>query len=368
MEPTSDEWAVIQKLLPEGWEVAARTTGAFCRLRYTGSPSSLLRLLLFHAASTGGLRCTVAQAAAAGISSMSSVALFKRMKSSEAWLAWICAELCRSFREEPAVPGALRLRIIDSTMIQGPGSKQPEWRLHYMLNLRTLGCDWHELTDCKVGEAIQRAPVEANDVILGDRNFSARKGIRWVAKRGAHVLVRLRWCHGDLRDPEGRPFVALAKVKKLRVEQVGDWPVELPAHDEDEKVVGRVVAVRLPDPVAAKSERRVRRTAARKGKKIDPRTVVASRFVMLFTTIPPHLLDAASVLALYRYRWQVEVAFKRLKQLLHLGNLPHKGGPAARSWILAKLVLALLIEKLFRNAKSSLPWGYPIEVNQEPPG
>ncbi|MCU0725810.1 MAG: transposase [Planctomycetes bacterium] len=182
------------------------------------------------------------------------------------------------------------------------------------------------------------------------------------------MLVRLRWCHGDLRDPEGRPFVALTKVKKLRVGQVGEWPVELPAHGEEEKVVGRVVAVRLPAPVAAKSERRARRIAAKKGKKIDPRTVVASRFVMLFTTIPARLLDAASVLALYRYRWQVEVAFKRLKQLLHLGNLPHKGGPAARSWILAKLVLALLIEKLFRNAKSSLPWGYPIEVNQEPPG
>jgi hypothetical protein len=220
------------------------------------------------------------------------------------------------------------------------------------------------LTDCKIGEAIERAPVQPNDVILGDRNFCSRRGIRSAAQRGAHVLMRMRWGHARMEDAEGHDFRALRRLQKLRVGEVGEWSVRLPTGSGADEVTARVVALRLPAPLAAKAERRVRRIAEKKGKKIDPRTIAAAHFVMLFTTVPVHLLDAEGVLALDRYRWQIEVAFKRLKQLLRLGNLPHKGGAAARSWILAKLLLALLIEKLYRSARSFFPWGYPIRAGR----
>jgi hypothetical protein len=35
------------------------------------------------------------------------------------------------------------------------------------------------------------------------------------------------------------------------------------------------------------------------------------------TTVPQKQLSTASVLALYRFRWQIEPFFKRLKSLLH---------------------------------------------------
>ena len=72
------------------------------------------------------------------------------------------------------------------------------------------------------------------------------------------------------------------------------------------------------------------------------------------------MLKPAEVLELYRYRWQIELAFKRLKQLLKLGRLPHKEPAAARAWILAKLVVALILETLYRNARAVSPWGYRI--------
>ncbi len=362
MDTNLGEWSVIEKLLPEGWERAARTTGAFQRVRYTKTPSAVLRLLLFHAAGTAGLRSSATMATAAGITSLTGAALHKRLRKSERWLEWICAEMCRSFRDTPVVPGALRLRVIDSTVIQGPGSTRPEWRLHYTVNLRTLGCDWHELTTCKVGEAVERAPIQANDVILGDRNFCSERSMRWLAHQGAFALVRLRWCHGEIQDAGGRPFALLQNVKKLHLDEVGEWTVKLPAGDGKEEVSARIVAVRLPAPLALKAEQKARRKAAKKGKRVDPRTIEAAHFVMLFTTIPATLLNAEGLLALYRYRWQIELAFKRLKQLLRLGNLPHKAADAARAWILAKLALALLIEKLYRGARSFFPWGYPIRT------
>jgi hypothetical protein len=145
----------------------------------------------------------------------------------------------------------------------------------------------------------------------------------------------------------------------LKTGQVGDWPVSLPLPDGS-PVAGRLVAVRLPAPLAERARQRARRAASRKQRRLQPRTLAAAQYVLLFTTLSAGQLSAAAVLELYRYRWQIELAFKWLKQLLKLGRLPHKDPAAATGWIQAKLVVALLLETLFRSARIFSPWGYNI--------
>lgn len=60
-------------------------------------------------------------------------------------------------------------------------------------------------------------------------------------------------------------------------------------------------------------------------------------------------MPAGEVLAAYRLRRQVEFAFKRLKGLLGLDRLPAKNDALARSWLLAHLILALLIDEAARD-------------------
>jgi Transposase DDE domain len=360
-----DEWKVIERLLPRGWEEAARERGAFRRARYTADPGSLLRLLLFHAVNDGGLRETVAQARVSGIAEMSQVGLFKRLRTSGAWLAWLGAELARSLREQPRLPQELRPRAIDSTTVQGPASTGTQWRVHYSLDLVTLNCDWTELTDARGAELLERTPMRPGDVLLADRNYLNPRGVRAAADAGAYILVRLRWCHSSMVDCRDRRFNALQHAKKVRVGRVGAWSVKLPV-PTGKAIAGRVVATRLPAPLAAKAERRITNLASKKQKKIDPRSLQAAHFVMVFTTLPATLLSTAGVLELYRYRWQIELAFKWLKQLLKLGRLPHKTPEIARAWILAKLVVALLLETLYRNARAFSPWGYPLEIAPHP--
>ena len=362
-----DEWKVIEGLLPLGWKEAARERGAFRRARYTTDPASLLRLLLFHAVNDGGLRETVAQARVSGIAAMSQVALFKRLRTSGAWLAWLGGELARALRDQPRLPQALRPRVVDSTTVQGPASKGIEWRVHYSLDLVDLNCDWIELTDARGAELLERTPMRRGDVLLGDRNYLRPAGVRAAAAVGAYVLVRLRWAHCPLVDGGQRRFNALQHASKLKVGQVGAWPVKLPIA-ADQAVAGRAVATKLPAPLAAKAQRRATQRASNKGKQVNPRTLQAAHFVMIFTTLPATLLSADRVLELYRYRWQIELAFKRLKQLLKLGRLPHQDPATARSWILAKLVVALLLETLYRNARVFSPWGHQIKkVFSSPP-
>jgi hypothetical protein len=259
----------------------------------------LLRLLLFHAVNDGGLRATVAQARASGIAQLSQVALFKRLRSSGGWLAWSGAELCRTLREESRLPQGLRPRASDSTTVQGPASKGTEWRIHYSPNLATLNCDWCAVTDAQGAELLERTPMQKGDVLWADRNYLRPAGVRAAVAAGAQVLVRLRWTHSPMLDGRGRAFHALGQAQKLRVGQVGAWSVRLLA-PEGKPIAGRVVATKLPAPVAAQAERRAAKTSTKKGKKPDSRSRRAAHFVMVFTTLPQTLLAAGDVLELHR--------------------------------------------------------------------
>ena len=63
---------------------------------------------------------------------------------------------------------------------------------------------------------------------------------------------------------------------------------------------------------------------------------------------------------MYRGRWQVEIAFKRLKSIMGLGHLKKTDIDAAKSWIHGKLFVSFLIEALIAGGESFFPWGYPL--------
>jgi len=198
--------------------------------------------------------------------------------------------------------------------------------------------------------------------VLADRNILRPLRDHHVVAAGGDLVVRLRWRHSRLTDLVGRPFSALTWVRPLRVGQVGDWPVRFPVLDQP-SIEGRVVAIRLPAPLAANATRLMRRNSQRTQQHLTKRSLEAAHFILIFTTLSRDALDAAGVLELYRGPWQIELVFKRLKQLLTLGHVPHKHPAVARGWISAKLVASLLLETLYRNARSFSPWGYAISRN-----
>jgi IS4 transposase len=110
------------------------------------------------------------------------------------------------------------------------------------------------------------------------------------------------------------------------------------------------------DEDAAQAElRRVKRKAQKNQRVGDPRTKLGARYMMIVTSLDAETYPAADVLALYRLRWQIELAFKRLKSLLHLDRLPAKNKELARAWLNAHLMLALLIDEMTQQALDSPP-------------
>ena len=80
--------------------------------------------------------------------------------------------------------------------------------------------------------------------------------------------------------------------------------------------------------------------------------------MIVFATFPAAEFPAERVLEWYRLRWQqVELVFKRFKSLAQLGHLPKHNDDSAKAWLYGKLLVALLVEKLIRDAQAVSPLG-----------
>ena len=347
----SSALAEISELLPI--EETARKFRAFLRARGVKSASDLLRLALVYAIGNS-LRGSSAWAEAGAIAELSGPALYRRLANAADWLEFIARKLVEATR--PQISGAWagwRLRVIDASAICQPGAEGTTWRLHVSYDL-SGGVDAFELTDDRGAERLTRFTWGPGDVALGDRGYARPGDFAPVLDSGAHLVVRMGWNSLRLLTPEGGSFDLFAALAKLEG-TTASHSVRVDTHDPARPFLPlRLIVGRLPPDQAEIARKKVMARAVKAGKKLDPRSLQAAGFVMLLTSLPDaHTAEA--ILELYRLRWQIEVLFKRFKSLAGLGDLPAKQRNLARSWICAKLILALLAEKAARKLAESSP-------------
>ena len=360
MDPLREQWDYLTTLLPPDWRELAKQTGAIKRARGVSDPSTLLQLLLMHAASGLSLRQTAARAKEQGIASVSDVALLKRLRTSGPWLEALTRGMFRESRfgrRAAKVSVGRTIRVVDATTVQEPGATGSSWRVHYSLRLPDLVCDHYELTDDSGRETYTRFAVNRGEVILGDRGYANRTGAAHVVDHGAHFVVRLNHGSFPLLHPTGdEKFDVAAHLRKLRGKKPGVWLVAF--EHKGKRYAGRLCATRKTAAAAALARRKLLKEAGGKRDRLQPETLEMTRFVVVLTSLPWPEYSTADVLELYRARWQVELAFKRMKSLMQVGHVPKKNDASARAWIEAKLLAVLLVERLLEEARAISPWGY----------
>ena len=119
----------------------------------------------------------------------------------------------------------------------------------------------------------------------------------------------------------------------------------------------RLCAVRKNRLATERARRKLERKAKADGNVLSPQSVELAAYVLVLTSLPPEF-TCSQVLELYRSRWQVELAFKRLKSLMAAGHVPKSDDDSARAWMQAKLLTAILMERLLLEAKIFSPWGH----------
>ena len=88
-----EEWDVIERVLPEGWQEAARFSGALIRARGFDSAATLLRVLLIHLVEGVSLRETTVPCAGGWLGAGVGCALLGRLRGSGEWFRWMVEQM-----------------------------------------------------------------------------------------------------------------------------------------------------------------------------------------------------------------------------------------------------------------------------------
>jgi hypothetical protein len=352
-----EDWPIVLDMLPPDLEESAYSKLALRRHREVGSAGDLVRLALAYSMCDMSLRQTAAWAQLVGLGALSDVAVLNRLRHAAAWLGHLVLCWLRARGLPTQVPG-VRVRIVDATTVSEPGSHGIDWRLHLGLDLAQLLIVSLEVTGPEAGESLRRYTVTPGEIFLADRGYGCREDLASVLDNAGHVVVRISLRNCPLETRAGRALDALGVLETLEIGELGDWPVQIRV--EDRVYPLRLVALRHTPEATGKEQKKLQQAAAKRKGRVEARSLRAAAFTCVVTDLPATALPAASVLELYRLRWQVEIAFKQLKGILNFDGLRAKDPQLAQAYLFAKLLGALIVSELSRSAPAFFPWGYAL--------
>jgi Transposase DDE domain len=359
--PPIDHFPAFLARLPShiDLETLARAAKAFQRPRGVRSGTDLLRLALAWGPGGYSMQRVAAWAGERKIASLTEDALVQRLHAAAPFLEEVTRQLLIRVGETPCWHGRV-LRVSDGTSLSKQASKGTDWRVHGVYDLGRGGFTHLEVTDSHGGEALDRGKPVAGEIRIADRGYAnAQAWQRFLQARDERTdfIVRMRWNTINLVDDASEPFDLVTWLRTRSTESethaITAW-ARSGKHQTPIKI--RLIARRKPPEVVEAEHKRMRQHASRKQHEIDPRSLIAAEYVVLATSLEEEF-QAEEVLAVYRLRWQIELAFKRLKSLLHIDKLRTKTKAGTRCWLYAHLIVALLGDDLSQDFLESFPSG-----------
>jgi hypothetical protein len=365
-------WLDILSRLPSDLNLnqLARDTGAIRRFRGITDAADLLRLGLTRGPGGKTLKQTAAWACMSGVAEISAPSLADRLHQSVSFFAALTSRLLAADR--PAQPSLWRgrcLHLCDGSTLSQRGSKGTDWRVHATYDLGSGRFSQLELTDGKGAEALRRAVCGDGGVLIADRGY-AKAGEMATFHAGCggqprDFIVRTGWNMLRLEQPDGKPFDLIAALRQM-AQEPGPDPLNEPREWTVQALYGRgktikrlpirLIILPVPPEKAEIARKKVRRSGSKRQHKIDPCSTLAAGFMMLATSLPADV-PASEICAVYRLRWQIELAFKRLKSLIRIDRIPTQTEAGGQSWLYPHLILALLTDDICQEILDPFPSG-----------
>lgn len=344
----------LLQVLPQGFEQKATRCHAFQRARKVKSPLELFKLIMLYCGFDFSLR-SCAGTFAQTYGSISDEAVKKRLTACIHWIKETLNDLLCLQHTHPH--GDLKFIVVDGSTVQEPGATQISYRLHLAMDLMSLSWTDAVLTTDKIGENLQHYQLREGYVLIADRGYNCAKTIMPIVDQGADVIVRY--------SPNSMPVYTFDESnKKTKI----DWQQQLSRNPDQKQVIEGYMVLgnqRIKGYVHAyprtahhaKEERRIMlKKANQGGSKPRSQTLYLTGWMLIFSTIPPNIITTEEIQNLYKARWQIELAIKRLKSILNIDLLrAKKGSQLAQVYLLGKLLYATLLEKI--NSKIYVNYG-----------
>lgn len=347
--PLTDANTLFEELLqdlPAQTVSMAREFKAFVRAKKVKTPAQLLRLVLLYCGLDKSLR-EAAGTFTALYESITDQSVAERLRACGPWVKALLKQMLAP-SAETILPKGLRFVVIDASTVQAPGAKGTDHRLHIAMDLVSLEFIEVLVSDVHTGETLSHFTLGPGDVAVTDRGYSQAQGMHEAVQRGAALLVRLNPFSVVLSDAQGQPLSLVEALKGQKTETIRTLDVVIASADGEAQVRGWVHAYRLNTEQAGRARQKCRQRHKKGTPKAD--ALYLAGWVVVFTTLAPEVLCAQTIMALYRCRWQVEIAIKRWKSVLDVDALRAKAGsPLAEVWLHGKLLYALMLERRMRR-------------------
>jgi hypothetical protein len=355
-----DSWSPdVLPLLPTNLAAQAQTLGAFRRVRGLACASDLLRALLAFALGGHSSRSLGAWALLVGLADLSEAAWRKRLRLAGPWLGWLLSVLLAAPAPRP-VPTQRRVRLIDATVLPRTGGQGDGWRVHWDYDLTAGRLGSVVLTTHRGGEQLAHFALCPDDILVADAGYGYRRHLVDAVKAQADVVLRFHPRTFPLEDAQGHAFdvVAWLKAPGAGIREWQGW-----CHWQGRRYALRVLAAPLPEAQVLRARKRTARKAQRKQRRLGATTLFVAGWLLVVTTLDAQAWPAADVLRLYRARWQVELIFKRLKQLLRVHTLRCQRQDVAEASLRALLLAWVLQENLAQELREALTTDHQCPVS-----
>lgn len=180
--------------------------------------------------------------------------------------------------------------------------------------------------------------LQKGDLVLRDLGYFVVESFQRIAQAGAFFLSRLR-LDTRLFDPQTQKQINLLGQLK-RYGQL-DRQVLLGRH----KLPARLVAIKLPEPVAAERRRRAKANRDRRCKPNATHLALLG-WAIFVTNVTPEGLNAKAVAKVYGLRWRIETIFKGWKSHFRITAVPKGSESQLLAVMYARLIFITVMAQL----------------------
>jgi len=179
--------------------------------------------------------------------------------------------------------------------------------------------------------------VQQGDLIIRDLGFWVLSVIEAIQLKGAYFLSRLKYGI-VIYEADGETLLDLLAA----LQKHGRLDVDVCVGAKN-KLRMRLVAIQLPEAVAA--ERR-RKAKANRDRRLNPSKehLALLGWEIFITNVGREVLTAEQIAQLYDLRWRIEIVFKSWKSHFSLTNVPKASAIRVQSYIYALLIFIALFQ------------------------
>ncbi len=230
--------------------------------------------------------------------------------------------------------------LLDTTFLNEEGKKGETYRVHTAFGMTKNQVAQAVVTDKRTAESACNFDIVKGAIYFGDRAYGLTKQMEYVVENGADFVFRFKTSGAILYTD--KECTQRFKVAPFLTNSSQNTISKVLYLKSGQKI--RFIARRLNARSTQNALKKSTRRANSKGQQIKDDTVKMCEWMMVVTSlVGKH--SSEQILSAYRWRWQIELHFKRFKTLLGLRKIRKSTKNYAYSTIYLALIMWFCLEQ-----------------------